>query len=66
MNIAVPPDILDKAADPASPPPQASKNRKQRRAEASMARRRKPRGVPTLRGAGRAEPTANHEHYTKG
>lgn len=57
---------LDKAADLKDPTPEAPRNRKQRRAEASMARRRKPRGVPTLLGARRGEPTASHEHYTKG
>jgi len=66
MSIHVPPDMQDKAADPAQPPPPPPTNRKQRRAEASMARRQKPRGAPTLRGAYSGEPTARSEHYTKG
>ena len=56
----------DKAADPNNAPPPPPPNRKQRRAAASQARRQKPRGVPTLQGARRGEPTASHEHYVKG
>lgn len=57
---------IDKAADSCQPPPEPPPNRKQRRAKASMARRKKPRGIPTLRGAYSGEPTPRSEHYTQG
>jgi len=44
MSIAVPPDMHDKPADPQAAPVPHKPNRLERRAAASIARRKQPRG----------------------